>query len=147
MDIILKQNIEKLGFKDEIISVKDGYGRNFIIPKGLGVLATESARKILKEKLKQQEQKESKDIEAANAIAEAIKKTEVVIKAKVAEGGVKLFGSIKTGQFVDALAALGHTVDSKFIKLTSIKEIGKYDAEIRLHRSVSLIVPFNVIAE
>ena len=147
MDIILKENIEKLGFKDEIVSVKDGYGRNFIIPKGLGILATESAKKILKEKLKQQEKKESKEIEAANAIAEAIKKIDVVIKAKVAEGGVKLFGSIKTAQFVDALAALGHTVDSKFIKLTSIKEIGKYDAEIRLHRSVSLTIPFNVIAE
>jgi large subunit ribosomal protein L9 len=147
MDIILKENVEKLGFKNEIVSVKNGFGRNYLIPKGLGILATESAVKILNENLKQQERKETTEIAEATKIAEALPTLEVNIKAKVAEGGTKLFGSIKVSQFTDALSALGHVVDSKFVKLTSIKELGKYEAEVRLHRAVSVTVPFKVIAE
>ena len=105
MDIILKENIEKLGFKNEIVSVKNGYGRNFLIPKGLGILATESAVKVLTENLKQQAKKEETEITAANKIAEALPKLEIVLTGKVADGGTKLFGSIKTSQFTDALAA------------------------------------------
>ena len=146
MNIILKENVEKLGFKNEIISVKKGFGRNYLIPNGLGILATETAIKILEETLKQQDKKETTEISAATKIAEALPALEVVIKAKVAEGGIKLFGSIKVSQFVDALAALGHEIDSKFVKLTSIKELGEYEAEIRLHRMVSATVPFKVIA-
>ena len=147
MDIILKENVEKLGFKNEIVSVKNGFGRNYLIPKGLGILATESAVKILNENLKQQERKETTEIAEATKIAEALPTLEVNIKAKVAEGGTKLFGSIKVSQFTDALSALGHEVDSKFVKLTSIKELGKYEAEVRLHRTISVTVPFKVIAE
>ena len=147
MDIILKENVEKLGFKNEIVSVKNGYGRNFLIPNGLGILATENAVKILEENLRQQDKKEATEITDATKISEALADLEVIIKAKVAEGGVKLFGSIKVSQFVDALAALGHEIDSKFVKLTSIKELGEYEAEIRLHRMVSATVPFKVIAE
>ena len=147
MDIILKENVEKLGFKNEIVSVKNGYGRNFLIPKGLGVLATESAVKVLNENLKQQTKREETEISEANKIAEALPKLEITLRAKVADGGTKLFGSIKTSQFTDALEALGHTIDSRFVKLPKVKELGKYEAEIRLHRMVSVNVSYSVIAE
>ena len=147
MKIILKKDVEKLGFKNEIVSVKDGYARNFLIPKGLAILATESAKKILAENLRQQSQKEDAEVEAANKLAEEIKNTEVTIKVKVAEDKVKLFGSVKVSQLTDALSSLGHDVNSKFIKLTSIKEVGDYTADIRLHRNVSITLPFKVVAE
>ena len=146
MDIILKENIEKLGFKNEIVSVKNGYGRNFLIPKGLGILATESAIKVLNENLKQQSQKEEEEIAIATKIAAALPTLTINLIAKVAEGGTKLFGSIKTSQFTDALAALGHTIDASFVKLPKVKDLGTFDAEIRLHRTVSINVSFNVIA-
>jgi len=147
MKIILKKDVEKLGFKNEIVSVKDGYARNFLIPKGFAILATESARKVLEENLRQQAKKEDAEVETANKLAEAIKKSEVIIKVKVAEDKVKLFGSVKVSQLTDVLSSLGHNVDSKFIKLTSIKEVGDYTADIRLHRNVSITLPFKVIAE
>ena len=147
MKIILKENVEKLGFKDEVVTVKNGYARNLLIPRGKAVLATDSAIKILEEKLKQQSGKEEKVIADANNIAEVISNLEIVVKAKVAEGGNKLFGSITTIQFADSLAALGHEIDKRFVKLTTIKEIGKYEAEVRLHRNVSVTVPFEVVAE
>ena len=146
MDIILKENIEKLGFKNEIVSVKNGYGRNFLIPKGLGILATESAIKVLNENLKQQSQKEEEEIAKATKTAAVLPTLTINLIAKVAEGGTKLFGSIKTSQFTDALAALGHTIDASFVKLPKVKDLGTFDAEIRLHRTISVNVPFNVIA-
>lgn len=146
MEIILNENVEKLGFKNEIVTVKNGYGRNFLIPKGLGILATESAVKVLNENLKQQAKKEEAEIKAANKIAEALPKLDIIIKGKVAEEGTKLFGSIKVSQFIEAVEDLGHKIDSKFVKLPKIKELGTYDAEIRLHRSVSITIPFKVIA-
>ena len=147
MDIILQENVEKLGFKNEIVSVKNGYGRNFLIPKGLGILATESAVKVLNENLKQQAKKEEAEITNATKIAEALPKLEIILKGKVADGGTKLFGSIKTAQFTDALQALGHTIDASFVKLPKVKELGKYEAEVRLHRMVSVNVAYSVIAE
>ena len=147
MDIILKENIEKLGFKNEIVSVKNGYGRNFLIPKGLGILATESAVKVLNENLKQQTQKEEEEIAVATKTATVLPTLTINLIAKVAEGGTKLFGSIKTSQFTDALAALGHTIDASFVKLPKVKDLGTFDAEIRLHRTVSVNVSFNVVAE
>jgi large subunit ribosomal protein L9 len=147
MDIILQENVEKLGFKNEIVSVKNGYGRNFLIPKGLGILATESAVKVLNENLKQQAKKEEAEITKATKIAEALPKLEIILKGKVADGGTKLFGSIKTAQFTDALQALGHTIDASFVKLPKVKELGKYEAEVRLHRMVSVNVAYSVIAE
>ena len=146
MEIILKENVKNLGFKNEIVTVKNGYGRNFLIPKGLGILATKSAVKILNENLRQQAKKEETEINAANKIAEALPKLDIIIKGKVAEEGTKLFGSIKVSQFTEAVEALGHKVDSKFVKIPKIKELGTYDAEVRLHRSVSITVPFKVIA-
>ena len=147
MDIILQENVEKLGFKNEIVSVKNGYGRNFLIPKGLGILATESAVKVLNENLKQQAKKEETEITKATKIADALPKLEIILKGKVADGGTKLFGSIKTTQFTDALQALGHTIDASFVKLPKVKELGKYEAEVRLHRMVSVNVAYTVIAE
>ena len=146
MDIILKENIEKLGFKNEIVSVKNGYGRNFLIPKGLGILATESAVKVLNENLKQQTQKEEEEIAVATKTATVLPTLTINLIAKVAEGGTKLFGSIKTSQFTDALAALGHTIDANFVKLPKVKDLGTFDAEVRLHRTISVNVSFNVIA-
>ena len=146
MEIILKQDVEKLGFSNEIVTVKNGYGRNFLIPKGLGILATESAKKVLAENLKQQAKKEETEIIAANKIAEDLPKLDIVLKVQVAEGGNKLFGSVKTSQFTDTTAALGIEINSKFVKLPKIKELGTYDAEIRLHRTKSISVSFKVIA-
>ena len=146
MDIILKENIEKLGFKNEIVSVKNGYGRNFLIPKGLGILATESVVKVLNENLKQQTQKEEEEIAVATKTATVLPTLTINLIAKVAEGGTKLFGSIKTSQFTDALAALGHTIDASFVKLPKVKDLGTFDAEVRLHRTISVNVSFNVIA-
>ena len=147
MDIILKENIEKLGFKNEIVSVKNGYGRNFLIPKGLGILATESTVKVLTENLKQQAKKEEEEIAAATKTAAALPTLTINLIAKVAEGGTKLFGSIKTSQFTDALAASGHTIDASFVKLPKVKDLGTFEAEVRLHRTISVTVSFNVIAE
>ena len=147
MKIILKENIEKLGFKDELINVKNGFARNYLIPMKKAILATDSAIKVLEEKLRQQSIKEEKVITNANNLAETISKLKIIVKAKVAEGGQKLFGSVKTTQFTDALAILGHEIDKRFVKLSTIKELGKYEAEIRLHRNVTVTVPFEVIAE
>jgi large subunit ribosomal protein L9 len=147
MDVILLENVEKLGFKYEVIKVKTGYGRNFLIPTGKAVLATESAVKVLNENLRQQEQKDSKLITQLNKTAEALPNLDIQIKAKVTEGGTKIFGSIKSSQFADALSTLGHDVDKRFVKLTTIKELGNYEAEVRLHRSVKVSVPFSVVAE
>jgi large subunit ribosomal protein L9 len=146
MEIILKKDVEKLGFNNEIVTVKNGYGRNFIIPKGLGILATDSAKKVLAENIKQQSKKEESEITNAKKIAERLPKLDIVLKVKVAEGGSKLFGSVKTTQFTDATAALGQELNSKFVKLPKIKELGTYNAEVRLHRNVEAIVSFKVIA-
>ena len=147
MKIILKENIEKLGFANEVVTVKNGFARNYLIPQGKAILATDSAIKVLEEKLRQQSGKEEKVIADANAIAEVISNLNIKVKAKVAEGGQKLFGSVTTIQFTDALTSLGHEIDKRFVKLSTIKELGKYEAEVRLHRSVSINVPFEVIAE
>lgn len=146
MEIILKKDVAKLGFVNEIVTVKNGYGRNFLIPKGLGVLATESAKKVLAENLKQQAKKEETEIANANKIAESLTKLEIVLKAKVIEGGNKLFGSIKTSQFTEATTALGIEINDKFLKLPKIKELGSYEAEVRLHRTKSINIPFKVVA-
>ncbi|MBO98528.1 MAG: 50S ribosomal protein L9 [Flavobacteriales bacterium] len=147
MDVILKEDVEKLGFKNEIVKVKNGFGRNFLIPKGLAVLATKSAIKILNETLKQRQEKEKEEIAEAEKMVSNLTSLEVVLHAKVIDGGNKLFGSITVSQFVDALSKLGQTVNPKFVKIASIKELGNYEAEIRLNRSVKTIVPFKVEAE
>ena len=146
MELILLQDVEKLGFKDEIVTVKNGFGRNFLIPQGKAVLATEAARKVLAENLRQRAKKEDKIIADANKKAEAINSITVKIAAKTIEGGKQLFGSITSNHLADELEKMGHQVDRKFIKLNNIKSIGVYDAEIRLHREVKVSLTVEVVA-
>tara|TARA_B100000242_G_scaffold164471_1_gene117521 strand:- start:297 stop:746 length:450 start_codon:yes stop_codon:yes gene_type:complete len=147
MKIILKENIEKLGFKDEIVDVKNGFARNFLIPKNKAIIATETAIKVLNDRLKQQESKLKEEIEKANKIAEELSKLELVIKSKLQDDGKKLFGSISSKQLVDEISKQGVEIDRKFVKLSSIKEIGSYTAEIRLHRKVNCSIEFKVVSD
>lgn len=148
MEIILKQDVENLGFTDDIVTVKNGFGRNYLIPNGLAVLATVSAKKVLAETLKQRAFKEEKLVKDATKIANAIKDLEIKITAKTGDG-TKLFGSVNNGNVAEALAAAGQDVDKKFIKVEggNIKRLGKYNATIRLHREVVVELPFEIIAE
>ena len=146
MDIILLENVEKLGFKDEVVTVKNGYARNFLIPKGKAILATSSSVKILEEKLKQQSKKEEKSIEDANSIADKLKNIDIKIKSKVSSG-TKLFGKITLSQFMDYLKKEGQEIDKSFVNIPAAKELGKYEANIRLHRSVTVTIPFEIIAD
>jgi large subunit ribosomal protein L9 len=152
MELILKQDVENLGFKDDIVTVKNGYGRNYLIPRGEAVLATTSAKKVLAETLKQRAFKEKKIIDDANEIAEALKTLEIKIAAKATEGasaGDKLFGSVTKMDLAEALEKEGHSVDKKYISITggNIKRLGQYDAVIRLHREVSVDLSFQVVAQ
>lgn len=149
MEIILSQDVANLGFKDDIVTVKNGYGRNYLIPKGFGHLATDSAKKVLAENLKQRAFKEQKLVEDANKTAEAIKALELKLSAKVAEGGHKLFGSITTIDLAAAIEKAGQSIEKKFITITggSVKALGKYTATVRLHREVIVDLNFEVIAE
>ena len=148
MDIILKQDVENLGFIDDVVTVKNGYGRNFLIPHGFAVLATTSAKKVLAETLKQRAYKEEKLIKDATKIADAIKELEIKITAKTGDG-TKLFGSVNNGNVAEAIAVAGHEVDKKYIKVEggNIKRLGKYNVTIRLHRAVVIEIPVDIIAE
>jgi large subunit ribosomal protein L9 len=148
MELILKQDVENLGFKDDIVSVKNGYGRNFLIPQGQAVMATASAKKVLAETLKQRAYKEKSVIEAAQKTADALAELEVKIASKVGTGD-KLFGSVNNIDLADSLKKAGHDVDKKYINVIggNVKRLGKYNAVIRLHREVSLDLPFEVVAE
>ncbi len=146
MEIILKQDVEKLGFKDDIVTVKPGYGRNYLIPQGMAILATPSAKKVLAENLRQRAHKEAKLIEDANKVAEAIKALEIKISAKVGAGN-KLFGSVTSADIAEKLAANGQEVEKKYINSTTVKRLGKYEATVRLHREVVINLPYEVVAE
>ena len=147
MELILKQDVENLGFKDDIVTVKNGYGRNFLIPGGQAVLATISAKKVLTETLKQRAFKEKKIIDDATTIADAIKELEIRISAKTGSGD-KLFGSVNNINVAEALAKAGQSIDKKYINVQggNVKRLGKYNAVVRLHREVSVDLPFEVIA-
>ncbi len=148
MELILKQDVENVGFKDDVVSVKNGYGRNYLIPLGMAVLATSSAKKVLAETLKQRAFKEEKLVKDANVIADVLKALELKISAKTADSS-KLFGSVNNADIADALATEGQKIDKKFIKVDggSIKRIGKYIVTVRLHRSVIVALPVEIIAE
>ena len=148
MEIILKKDVEGVGFKDDIITVKNGFGRNFLIPNGSAILATPSAKKVLAENLKQQAVKDKKIIDDANKIAKKIKALDVKIKSKVGEGN-KLFGSVNNINVQNELKDQGIDIDKKLIMISGnlIKQIGKYNAVIRLHRDVIFDLPFEVVAE
>lgn len=145
MELILKQDVENLGFKDDIVTVKNGYGRNFLIPQGFAVLATPSAKKVLAENLKQRAFKEQKLIEDAQKQSKDLAKLELKIEAKAGAGN-KLFGSVGTIDLEAALSKAGQPVERKCIKLPggTVKTLGKHTASIRLHREVFTDVAFEV---
>jgi len=145
MELILKQDVANLGFKDDIVNVKPGYGRNFLIPKGIATLATPSAKKVLAENLRQRAFKEQKIVDEAQKTAEALKSLEIKITAKA--GGEKLFGSVTNVDIADALAKAGHQIDKKFITSGTIKRTGKYTVSIRLHRDVIVELFYEIVAE
>ncbi|MGB5436119.1 MAG: 50S ribosomal protein L9 [Maribacter sp.] len=148
MELILKEDVQNLGFKDDLVSVKNGYGRNFLIPQGLAAMATPSAKKVLAENLRQRAHKEKKIIDAANKVADALKALELKIKAKVGAGD-KLFGSVTAIDLASAIEKEGHEIDKKFISIQggAVKRSGPYNAQIRLHRDVIIDFPFEVVAE
>tara|TARA_B100000963_G_scaffold345434_1_gene349532 strand:- start:389 stop:862 length:474 start_codon:yes stop_codon:yes gene_type:complete len=148
MELILKEDIDNLGFKDEIVVVKNGFGRNFLIPTGKAVLATDSAKKILAENLKQQTKKNQKLVKEAQKLSEDISKIVLKIPAKVGEGD-KLFGSISSKDLSDALSKEGKPLDKKYIIIPgrNIKRLGSYEATLRLHRDVVVKYPFEIVAE
>lgn len=148
MELILKQDVENLGFKDDLVTVRNGYGRNFLIPQGKAILATPSAKKVLAENLKQKAHKEKQAIEAAEKTAEALKSLEVKISAKVGEAD-KLFGSVTNADLSAALEKEGHDIEKKFISIKggAIKRSGPYTADIRLHREVQVEFNFEVVPE
>lgn len=148
MELILKRDVENLGFADDVVNVKNGYGRNYLIPNGHAVLATPSTRKVLAETLKQRAFKDKKVIEAAQTEAAKLNSLEIKITAKTGEGD-KLFGSVTNGDLANALEKEGVAIDKKFISILggAIKRTGKYDATIRFHRDVVSNFSFDVVAE
>lgn len=147
MELILKQDIKNLGEKDDVVNVKPGYGRNYLIPKGFATLATESAKKVLAENLKQAAFKQDKIKKDADAIAARLEGVKLSIGAKAGESG-KIFGSVNTIQIADALKKEGFDVDRRRITFdVEPKFVGEYIANLNLHKEVKVKVPFEVIAE
>ena len=148
MEVILKEDVANLGYKDDIVHVKDGYGRNFLIPQGKAVIASESARKVLAEVLKQRAHKIAKIKEEAEALAEKMKGVSLTIGAKTSSTGT-IFGSVTNIQIAEELAKLGFEVDRKIIRIKedAVKEVGSYNAPVRLHKEVSVEIPFEVVSE
>ena len=145
MELILKQDVQNLGFKDDVVSVKAGYGRNFLIPQGFAAMATPSAKKVLAENLKQKAHKEAKVVDDAKQLAEKIKAFDIKITAKA--GGEKLFGSITNIDIAEALDKAGQSIDRKFITSGIVKRTGKYTANVRLHRDVIVELPYEIVAD
>ena len=145
MEILLNKNFESLGEKNDIVTVKNGYARNYLIPNGIAILATDSVKKMQAETHKQRAHKEVKLKDEAEKLSKLIKKASIVVAAKVGENG-KIFGSVSSIQLVDSLKALGHDIDRKSIKLSNdnIKSVGKYTADIKLHKEVSVNIEFEV---
>lgn len=148
MEIILKQDMPNLGHTDDIVDVKDGYARNYLIPKGIAIIASKSAKKMHEENKRQRAHKETKLIEEAKAIADQIVKKEIKIGAKTSSSG-KIFGSVNTIQIAEVLQQKGFDIDRKKISIKgdSIKEVGKYTATIKLHREVPVEIEFEVFSE
>ncbi len=146
MEIILKEDIAGLGYKNDIVKVKDGYGRNYLIPQGKAVIATESAKKVLAENERQRAHKLAKIKADAEAQAAKLNGVKVTISAKVNEDGT-IFGGVGAAQVAEALAAKGFEVDRKAIVAETVKAVGEYTATINLHKEVKAEVTFEVVAE
>ena len=145
MELILKQDVQNLGFKDDIVSVKPGYGRNFLIPQGFASLATPSAKKVLADNIKQKPHKEHKVVNYAKKVAECLAGLDIKINAKA--GGEKLFGSVTNIDIAEALEAAGQPIERKYITSGTVKRTGKYAATIRLHRDVVVELPYEIVAQ
>jgi len=148
MEVILKKDVENLGYQDEMVEVKPGYARNYLIPRGLAVNATASEKKMLEETIRQRAHKEEKIQKEANARAAKLENETIKIGAKVGENG-KIFGSVNTIQLADALKEAGHEIDRKNIAIKNepIKEIGTYEAEVTLHKDIKQTIKFEVVGE
>ncbi len=148
MEVILKKNVDKLGYTNEIVNVKPGYGRNFLIPQGYAVLATASAKKAHEEMMRQKSHKEAKMLAEAQELAAKIADISVSIATKAGENG-KIFGSVNTVQLADALRKLGYDIDRKSLKIKDepIKEVGSYEAEANLYKGVKQAFKFEVVSE
>ncbi|MDE6078683.1 MAG: 50S ribosomal protein L9 [Duncaniella sp.] len=146
MKIILKEDISGLGYKDDVVEVKNGYGRNYLIPTGKAVIATDSALKVLAENQRQRAHKLERIKAEAEAAAKALEGVKLTIGAKTSSTGT-IFGSVNAIQIAEALEKAGHVVDRKLIDIEPVKEVGEYTAKIRLHRDVTVEIPFEVVAE
>ena len=146
MEIILKEDIIGLGYKNEIVNVKNGYGRNYLIPTGKGVIASESAKKVLAENLKQQASKLAAQKADAEKRAEALKDVVITVVAKVAVTG-HLYGSVGPAKVAEELAKLGIEIDRKIITMRDIKTVGDFEATIHFHKEVEVKLPVKVVAE
>lgn len=146
MEIILIQDVANLGYKNDIVKVRDGYGRNYLLPNKLAIIANESNRKQLAENLKQQAHKLAKLLADAQALAEKLAAIVITVPVKANEDG-KIFGTVTTQQIADALKAQEIDVDKKVITVEPIKQVGEYEATARLHREVKAAIKINVVAE
>ncbi len=147
MKLILKENVADLGYKDDVVEVKDGYGRNYLIPQGKAIIATDASLKQLAEDMKQRAHKIAKIKADAEEAAKAIEGVKLVIPAKTSANGT-VFGSVGAAQIADAFEKLGHIVDRKIISVKNpVKEVGVYTATVKFHKEVVSEVEFEVIAE
>ena len=146
MKIILKEDVSGLGYKDDVVEVKDGYGRNYLIPYGKAVIATPSALKVLAENQRQRAHKLAKIKADAEALAASLKDVKLTIGAKTSATGT-IFGSVNSIQIAEALEKLGFYIDRKIIEIEPVKQVGEYVATVKLHKEVTAQVPFEVVAE
>ena len=147
MKIILKEDVANLGYKDDVVEVKNGYGRNYLIPQGKAILATPSALKVLAENLRQRAHKIAKIKADAEAVAATLEGVALTIQAKVSETGT-IYGSVGNIQIAEALEAAGHKIDRKLISVKdTVKQVGSYVATVRLHKEVAVEIPFEVISD
>jgi len=147
MEIILKEDVLNLGYKNDVVTVKSGYGRNYLIPTGKAVIASPAAKKMLAEELKQRAHKLEKIKKDAEAVAESLKGVSLTIVTKVSATGA-IYGSVGNIQIAEELAKLGHNIDRKIIVVKdTVKEVGHYKAVVKLHKEVSVEIPFEVVAE
>ena len=146
MKIILKEDIQNLGYKDDIVEVKDGYGRNYLIPQGKAIIANPSNLRQLEENQRQRAHKLAKIKADAEALAASLKDVKLTIGAKTSATGT-IFGSVNSIQIAEALEKLGFNIDRKIIEIEPVKEVGEYVATVKLHKDVTAQVPFEVVAE
>ena len=146
MELILKEDVINLGYKDDIVKVKDGYGRNYLIPTGKAVIASESAKKVLAENLRQRAHKLAKIKADAEALAAKFEGVSLTIATKVSATGA-VYGSVGAIQIAEELGKIGLEIDRKIIVVAAVKEVGSYEATVKLHKEVTVKVPFTVVAE